>query len=210
MDGRLPTGIDVIDRQLEGGFPPGSIVLFSAPPFSQSELFLYEFTAMRSTLYLTTVRSDQAVADAFDRTADQTQIGDPTIREIGVEAPIDQAGKLIGTLSEESTLIIDTINQLEEQDAGQYRYFLNQLQTQLENTNSVAILHGLDGHSVDAGRDLTAQMADLVFDLTTRIQGTEVTSHLSVPKFRGGRALDETIKLKLTAGIEIDTSRDIA
>lgn len=210
MSRRLSTGIDVLDRQLDGGIPTGSIVLFSADPASQSELLLYEVTAVRMTLYLTTIRSDQAVQDALDRTSRYTTVGEPTIRDIGVEAPLDQGNKLVGTLPTESTLIIDSLDPLERQDASRYRYFLNQLQTQMQNTNSIAILHAMDGRSVPVLRDVTEHMADVVFNLNTDIQGTEIVNRLSVPKFRGGRALDETIKLKLSSGVSIDTSRDIA
>ena len=210
MSRRLSTGIDVLDRQLDGGIPTGSIVLFSADPASQSELLLYEVTAVRMTLYLTTIRSDQAVSDALERTSRYTTVGDPTIRDIGVEAPLDQGNKLLGTLPAESTLIIDSLDPLERQEASRYRYFLNQLQTQMQNTDSIAILHAMDGRSVPALRDVTEHMADVVFHLNTEIQGTEITNRLSVPKFRGGRALDETIKLKLSSGVSIDTSRDIA
>ncbi len=210
MSRRLSTGIDVLDRQLDGGIPTGSIVLFSADPASQSELLLYEVTAVRKTLYLTTIRSDQAVQDALDRTSRHTNVGEPTIRDIGVEAPLDQANKLMGTLTSESTLIIDSLDPLERQDPSRYRYFLNQLQTQMRNTESIAILHAMDGRSVPVLRDVTEHMADVVFELNTEIQGTEIVNRLSVPKFRGGRALDETIKLKLSSGVSIDTSRDIA
>jgi len=203
-------GIDVLDRQLDGGIPTGSIVLFSADPASQSELLLYEVTAVRMALYLTTIRSDQAVQDALDRTSQYTRVGEPTIRDIGVEAPLDQANKLLGTLPTESTLIIDTLDPLERQEPNRYRYFLNQLQTGMRNTESIAILHAMDGRSVPALRDITEHMADVVFHLNTEIQGTEIVNRLSVPKFRGGSALDETIKLKLSTGVSIDTSRDIA
>ena len=210
MSRRLSTGIDVLDRQLDGGIPTGSIVLFSADPASQSELLLYEVTAVRMTLYLTTIRSDQAVQDALDRTSRYTTVGEPTIRDIGVEAPLDQANKLMGTLASESTLIIDSLDPLERQEASRYRYFLNQLQTQMRNTESIAILHAMDGRSVPVLRDVTEHMADVVFELNTAIQGTEIVNRLSVPKFRGGRAVEETIKLKLASGVAIDTSRDIA
>ncbi|MFW5977701.1 MAG: RAD55 family ATPase [Halohasta sp.] len=210
MSRRLSTGIDVLDRQLDGGIPTGSIVLFSAAPASQSELLLYEMTAVRMALYLTTIRSDQAVQDALDRTSRYTTVGEPTIRDIGVEAPLDQANKLLGTLPTESTLIVDSLDPLERQEASRYRYFLNQLQTQMRNTESIAILHAMDGRSVPELRDVTEHMADVVFKLNTEVQGTEIINRLSVPKFRGGRALDETIKLKLSTGVSIDTSRDIA
>jgi hypothetical protein len=53
-------------------------------------------------------------------------------------------------------------------------------------------------------------MADVIFDLKTTVSGSEIENRLAVPKFRGGRALDETIKLQLTEQVTIDTSRDIA
>ena len=51
MAERLRTGIDVLDRKLDGGLPAGSIVVLNATPASQAELFLYELTATRGTLY---------------------------------------------------------------------------------------------------------------------------------------------------------------
>ena len=210
MSRRLSTGVDVLDRQLDGGIPTGSIVLFTADPASQSELLLYELTAVRAALYLTTLRSEQAVSDALDRTTRYTRVGDPTIRDIGVEAPLDGANKLIGTVPEESTLIVDTLDPLERQEPSRFRHFLNELQTQMTNTESVAVLHAMDGRSVPVLRDVSEHMADVIFDLDTERQGTEIVNRLSVPKFRGGRALEETIKLKLSTGVSIDTSRDIA
>lgn len=208
MPSRLPTGITVLDRQLDGGIPAGSIVLLNADPASQSELFLYELSAVRGTLYLTTIRSDQAVQDALDRSSSRT--GEPTIRDIGADAPLDNANRLVSTLPEESNLIIDSLNPLETADPGRYRNFLNQLQTHLVNTGGVAVLHGLTGRNVPSNRDITEHMVDIVFDLETDIRGTEVVNRLAVPKFRGGRALEETIKLKLEESVTIDTSRDIA
>jgi len=53
-------------------------------------------------------------------------------------------------------------------------------------------------------------MADVVFDLQQKYDGTEVDTRLAVPKFRGGQALSETIKLELGERVRVDTSRDIA
>jgi hypothetical protein len=57
---------------------------------------------------------------------------------------------------------------------------------------------------------MSEHMADVIFDLKTTVSGSEIENRLAVPKFRGGRALDETIKLQLTEQVTIDTSRDIA
>ncbi|MFW5935510.1 MAG: RAD55 family ATPase [Halolamina sp.] len=208
MARRLSTGINVLDRELEGGLPAGSIVLLSAEPASQSELFLYELTSARPTLYLTTVRSDQAVVDGIERT--NTRTGDPNVRDVGGDAPLDKANRLIGTLPEGATLIIDVVDSLERYDRARFRRFLNELQTVMVNTGGLAILHGLAGVDVPDNRDVTAHVADVVFDLRTTITNAEIENRLVVPKFRGGKALAEPIKLRLAESVNIDTSRDIA
>lgn len=208
MAGRLRTGIDVLDRKLDGGIPAGSIVAFCAPPASQSELLLYELTAARKTLYVTTRRSSQAVRDALDAT--NTTVGTPTVRDVGGGEALDEANRLIRALPDGANLIVDPADVLEDRGPDRYAAFLNELQTNMINTGSLAVLHCLSGHATPANRDLTKHMADVVFDLTTEVDGTDVENRLAVPKFRGGAALDETIKLKLADRVEIDTSRDIA
>jgi KaiC/GvpD/RAD55 family RecA-like ATPase len=205
---RLPVGLPVLDRQLAGGIPPGSIVLFSADPASQSELLLYELTAERASLYLTTIRSGQAVQDAVDRV--RTRVGDPAIRDIGGDAPLDGANRSIHELSAGANLIVDTVDPLERAESSRYRAFLNDLQTQAVNTESLVVLHAMKGESPPTNRDMTEHMADVVLDLETVVDGSEIVNRLAVPKFRGGAALEETIKLKLTETVTIDTSRDIA
>jgi len=208
MAGRLRTGIEVLDREIGGGIPGGSIVLLSADPASQSELFLYELTAARPTLYLTTVRSDAAVRDSLDRIG--TRTGNPTVRDVGGDNPLDQANKFVSQLPEESNLIVDVVDELERRDASRFRSFLNDVQNHMINTGGLAVLHGLKGESTPARRDMTTHMADVVFDLRTNVDGAEIENRLAVPKFRGGQALEDTIKLKLARQVDVDTSRDIA
>jgi len=209
MCARLKTGIEVLDRKLEGGIPEGSIIALTADPASQAELLLYELTATRGTLYLTTGRSDQSVQDGLDRSPAGT--GNPTIRQVGSDGePLDQAQQLIRALPESANLIIDPVDTLERRGAERYTNFLNELQTQMVNTGGLAFLHCLDGRSPPENRDISEHMADVVFDLQTRLNGEEIENRLLVPKFRGGGALTEAIKLELTEAVTIDTSRDIA
>jgi KaiC/GvpD/RAD55 family RecA-like ATPase len=207
MPERLPTGITVLDRRLDGGIPAGSVVLLRADGASQSELFLYELTAARGTLYLTTIRSEESVRDAVDRCT--TSVGNPTIRDIGGDAPLDGANRLVHDLPESSNLIVDVLDELERQERSRYRVFLNNLQIHMANTGGIAVLHALRGGATE-NRPLSEHVADVVFDLQTNIDGTEVENKLSIPKFRGGRAPDETIKLRLMEKVAVDTSRDIA
>jgi KaiC/GvpD/RAD55 family RecA-like ATPase len=208
MSKRLPTGITVLDRQLDGGLPAGSIVYLGARPASQSELILYELTAARGTLYLTTARSVEAVRDALERSSVQT--GNPTVRDVDGDGPVDQAHRLIRGLPDEANLIVDIVDVLERVEPSRYRMFLNEVQTHMINTGGITVLHGMKTRSVPENRGLTEHMADVVFDLETRVKGSEIENRMAIPKFRGGRALDETIKLRLTEEVDVDTSRDIA
>lgn len=208
MSGRLRTGIDVLDRKLDGGIPSGSLVALTAQPASQAELFLYELTATRGTLYLSLDRTGDAVSNNID--AAPTRTGDPTVRDVTGDAPLDNASKLVSALPESSNLIVDPVNVLEAQEPTRYRNFLNQLQNHIYNTGSLAVLHCLDGRDVPPLRDTTEHMADIVFQLDTNVKGDRIENHLAVPKFRGGQALTDVIKLELSEEVDIDTSRDIA
>ena len=209
MTNRLRTGIDVLDRKLDGGIPAGSMVALTAHPASQAELFLYELTATRGTLWLSLDRTAEAVQVSMENTPAET--GDPTIRHISGEAPLDNAGKLISALPETSNLIVDPLDVLESQEPpSRFRSFMNDLQNHIFNTDSLAILHCLDGRSVPPLRDTTEHFADVVFDLQTDATGDEVENQLAIPKFRGGRAPSDIIKLDLVEEVSIDTSRDIA
>ncbi|MFB6206092.1 MAG: RAD55 family ATPase [Haloglomus sp.] len=208
MPDRLRTGIEVLDRKLDGGIPAGSIVALTADPASQAELFLYELTATRGTLYISLDRTGDAVSDSIANSPAAT--GSPTVRDVAGEAPLDNAAKLVSALPESSNLIIDPLNILENQEPARFRNFMNELQNHIYNTGSLALLHCLDGHFVPDLRDTTLHMADIVFDLDTIESGDNIENRLAVPKFRGGRALNDIIKLELSEQVDIDTSRDIA
>ena len=208
MAERLRTGISVLDRKLNGGIPAGSLVALTAKPASQAELFLYELTATRGTLYLSLDRTGDAVSSSIR--SSNTRTGNPTVRDVTGDAPLDNATKLVSALPESSNLIIDPVDILERQGAARYRNFLNELQNHIYNSGGLAILHGLDGRNVPALRDTTEHMADIVFQLDTAVKGDRIENRLAVPKFRGGQALSDIIKLELADGVEIDTSRDIA
>jgi KaiC/GvpD/RAD55 family RecA-like ATPase len=208
MVGRLNTGIDVLDRKLDGGLPPGCIVAYTADPASQSELLLYELTAARGTLYLTTERSDDAVQHAIETSP--SAVGSPTVRHVTSDDPLEEARQLIGALPDGANLIVDTTDVLERCETDDYVAFLNELKTRMLETESVAVLHCLRGPDESANRSRTYHAADAVFDLRTEVAGTELENHLTIPKFRGGRQPTDAIKLELTEEVAIDTSRDIA
>lgn len=206
---RLPTGIPVLDRELDGGLPAGSVVVLKADPASQSELFLNTFTHVRETVYLTSVRSADAVADGIAESAVET--GDPSVEAVYHEDPIEETRDNLDALSDGGTLILDSVEPLEDAAPDRYRPLLADIGERVDDAGATAVIHALkDGSTRSRNRLATEQVADVVFDLRTRVTSTAIENRLAVTKFRGGAALEEPVKLTLTDTVSVDTSRDIA
>lgn len=207
MSRRLPTGIGALDRKLGGGMPSGALVMLSASPASQSEQFLSDLTEARRTLVMTTRRPRSAVEQSIRATS--TRPENVAVREVELDAPLEHIYSLVERLDGETNLVIDPLDPLERIDEARFVHFLNALRASLSSIDSVAVFHCLDGASVPEIRDITTYMVDIVFDITTTVQGDYLENRLAVPKFRGGHPFEETIRLELADGVGIDTSRDI-
>ncbi|WP_233488548.1 RAD55 family ATPase [Halodesulfurarchaeum formicicum] len=208
MAEKLSTGVEVLDRELAGGLPAGSVVAYQAPAASQGELLLYELTRPRETLYLTTIRTEDAVADAI--AAAKAPTGEPKIELVTGEDPIDSTRRAVRNAFEGMTVIIDPIDPLERADRARYEQLLNEIRNHMINTGGIAFLHALEGPNPPAHRETTQHMADVVLDLDVDRKGSEIDSRLTVQKYRGGKIPSESIKLDLTERVRVDTSRDIA
>ncbi|MGQ3327772.1 MULTISPECIES: RAD55 family ATPase [Halorubrum] len=214
----LPTGISVLDREFGGGLPSGSLVVLKADPASQSELIVDRFSRPRECRYLTTVRSADAVEASLvldeEREGDngdgtEGDDGDTVVEETDREDPIDDVLAAAADLPERATLVVDSVEPLEAADRSRYGSFLTDLRGHVAESGGIAVIHALKGEN-GQNRTVTEQIADVVFDLRTTVTGTEIVNRLIVPKFRGGAALEEPLKLKLTDTVSVDTSRDIA
>ncbi|KKF40067.1 transcriptional regulator [Halorubrum saccharovorum] len=216
----LPTGISVLDREFDGGLPSGSVVVLKADPASQSELIVDRFSRPRTCRYLTTVRSADAVEETLthdgggesgESDADRGDggAGETAVEETDREDPIDDVLAAAAELPERATLVIDSAEPLEAADRSRYGSFLTDLRRHVDDAGGIAVIHAFKGDN-GPNRVVTEQVADVVFDLRTTVTGTEIVNRLIVPKFRGGAALEEPLKLKLTDTVSVDTSRDIA
>lgn len=193
-DDRLAVGNDAIDSALEGGLPPGTVVALTADSASQSEQLLYEATATRGTLYLTTDRTVADVKTAIESATVRT--GNPTVRRLAGEDPLEYAIELVEELPEGANLVVDSTNALERTDRSGYREFLNVIGDRMRESRGIALLHCL-GDDRPEHRTMTRHLADAVFDLRTIMTGTEtgVTHRLSIPKFRRDGHVSPTIEL---------------
>lgn len=204
---RVATGVRALDRKLDGGIPSGSLVTLLAEPASQAELFLAEFAAGQRTVYLSGERTPTAVTSSL-RTRGASD--DLTVSRLDREGPVNDALGHVDRLPDESVFVVDPVEPLERAAAGEFRAFLETLRATLSQTDSVAVLHALKHGSSPPQRHRTEYLSDIVLDLETVRADDSLDSRLFVPKFRGGRALTEPLRLDLTDRIDVDTSRDIA
>lgn len=205
MTDRLSTGSEVLDRYLESGLPPGTLVALTAPPDTQSELFLQALAGERQTFYLSAVRPTEEVVETLD-----LHHSELTVLQKDPEAFLTEPEASLEQIEPQSNVIIDPVNGFEAGPRGQYVGFLNALKEYLRTTESVGLLHCIDAESNPILRSLTLNRADLVWRLHLTLTTLTVDTRLIISKFRGGKAVREPIKLRLTDNVQIDTSRDIA
>lgn len=203
----LETGIELLDKKLDGGLPAGSLTAILARPASQSELLLYELASARTTLYLTTVRAPDNVRSIVTHLVPGSS--DVVAATVGHSNPLADVLELAGTLPERSTLVVDPADVLEYSPAPEYWSFLEELRRRLGDRDSVGFVHCLEDDPMPPQRTTTKYVSDVVFRLSTERRGEAIENHLTVPKFRGGNPPDDVIKLSLTTGVDVDVSRNI-
>ncbi|WP_136689843.1 RAD55 family ATPase [Halorhabdus amylolytica] len=233
MTENVSTGITGLDRRLDGGLQPGSLLAVVAPPDSQSERLLHVLMGERPSLYLSTLRPAAAIEDHLDRANGGIDAVD--VRYVGnhasmdnefvaemtgdrsyamslddSRAPFDAVYEEIRTVDSQSNVIVDPATPLEESDrSGTYQTVLNQLKERALATDSVGVLHCIEHDRTPPLREMTLNVADAVwrFDLVSGSDGIEY--RLRIPKNRSGAVIDEEIKILFGHEVSIDDSRTI-
>ncbi|MFB6137410.1 MAG: RAD55 family ATPase [Halobacteriaceae archaeon] len=205
---RYATGMEVLDRRLDGGLPVGSLVAFTAPAWSQSELLLAQLAREQPVLLVSvTGAPPDEVRARFD------VLGRPPVGVSVVStrpgALLDDTGDVLDRVDPGSYVVLDPVDGLEAGDREAYATFLNDLKSRLRETESVGVLHGLETDGSPPARGLTQKRADFCWRLRVDDAGREIKARLLVTKARGHRALTEPLPLVLTDQVRIDTSRMI-
>jgi len=230
-----PTGITILDRNLGGGLPSGSVVYISADSKSMSEVFLHQFTQSRKTFYIVTGRRPKYVAwDIQNMGYDTSEI---TFIDVYSEYYITEHGDLVDNVGneyvdnqiiefmiynlqsiqsdEESVdinIMIDTFSFFLDLNVnvGQIKKLTNVIYEMTKETGGITYLYGLKETHDKALENEIINACDAVFDVELHRGTDEVISRLSIPKIRGMSPMSEMLKFRVSDGIQIDTSTDIA
>jgi len=230
-----PTGITILDRNLGGGIPSGSVVYLSADPKSMSEVFLYQFTQARSTYYFATGRRPKYIARDIQNMG--YEITETTFVDIYSEYYIAEHGELVDNVGNEYVdtqviefmiynlqniqteeesgdinIIIDTLSFFLglNVNIGQIKKLMNVIYETTKETNGLTYLYGLKDTHDKALENEVINACDAVFDVELHRGADELVSKLAIPKIRGMSPVTEMLKFRVSGGIQIDTSTDIA
>jgi hypothetical protein len=181
-------------------------------------MLVHELIATRQTLYLTTMRHAEAVRSSLERAG--VSLDSVAVRAVGPAsrsrtsrdgtAMLEAATAIVSNVPQETNVIVDPVDVLERTGDRPYLTFLNNLRAILDRTDSVGVLHCLSGRSIPDQRDVTDHVADVSFRLSNEVTDDGIETRLVVPKFRGQRAVQETVKLDLSETVTVDMSRNIA
>lgn len=211
MAQRLQTGIQRLDKALSGGIPPGAIVTVTSDSRTQSELFLHRIIAENDTRYITTIGNEETVKAEFAKSP--VDIGTTNITYASPDATLSNTRTAIEEQRDAKLTVINIVNDIEGNHGttrGEYQQFLNWLQNKLRNTGGVVIFHRYATGVGKGNSHITNSMSDIILELEEVTEGEGITNYLHMPKCRGAGAIDERLKVSLTDGLSIDTSRDIA
>jgi len=229
------TGIFILDRNLGGGLPSGSVVYLYADPESMAEVFLYQLTQARKTYYVVTGRRPKYVAQNIRGMG--YDISEITFIDVYSEYYITAHGELVDNVgneymdnqiiefmiynlqnigaeseSNEINIIFDTFSFFLDLNvnAGQVKKLLNVIYEATKDINGLTYLHGLKGTHDRTLENEVINACDAVFDVELYRGVDEIVSRLSIPKVRGMSSITGMLKFKIGEGIQIDTSTDIA
>lgn len=235
MGDRLSTGVDTLDRRLDGGLNPGDLVAIVTSPATQSHALIAQLMRERSTLYMTTLRSAGAVESDFESLehSEQTVVVEDVGRGASMDNEfmheltgsrtysvmsmtddglLDDVYESIQRIDGRGNVVIDPMNPLERTgDRKAYQEVLDELKTTMIRTGSIGVMHCITLNEPPAFRETTLMVADAVWELDIRsVANNDVEFQLRIPKNRSGAAVLEEITLLVgNDRVYVDDSRNI-
>ncbi len=229
--GNRSTGIDILDKKLDGGLPEGSLVCIYANPITMPEAFLYQFATVVKTYYFITSRPAEYVKENIENmglSADKIEFIDvftqyymneygqfvivDAYRDKEIFDFVDHTLNRIQESGEKYNVIFDSISFFLKLNVsiGIKEWLINKLYIQAKQTNNVYYIYLMKNVHPPDIVNMVIDISDVVFDIDIERIGDRMNSRLAIPKIRNKTPMLETFKFYISEGVQIDTSRDIA
>ncbi|CAG0964757.1 MAG: hypothetical protein OIN86_07230 [Candidatus Methanoperedens sp.] len=224
----LPTGLLTLDKELDGGLLPGSLVYLMADPMTMGEIFLYQFIQQRQSYYINTERKPEYILNNLKQFGFEIS----GIKFIDIhEKYYENVSKLLdrGELRDyrvldffikqleiievkEINLIVDTITFFQhlEVKRSNFRELIDKLYDTVKRTEGLGFLYGIKDENRSLLENEVINICDAVFDISLIKKADKTTTELTIPKARDRPIHGNVLKFKIEGGIIMDTSREIA
>jgi len=224
----LPTGLPTLDKELDGGLLPGSLVYLMADPMTMGEIFLYQFIQQRPSYYINTERNPEYILNNLKQFGFEIS----GIKFIDIhEKYYENVSKLLdrGELRDyrvldffikqleiievkEINLIVDTITFFQhlEVKRSNFRELIDKLYDTVKRTEGLGFLYGIKDENRSLLENEVINICDAVFDISLIKKADKTTTELTIPKARDRPIHGNVLKFKIEGGIIMDTSREIA
>ena len=230
------TAISILDRNLGGGLPSGSVVYLYADAKSMAEVFLYQFTQSRKTYYFANERQPKYILRNIQNYGFKTD--NVSFVDIYSAYYVTPHGEMVDNLGNEFVdakiveftesslkkiavegeggmdinLIFDSFSFYLNLNVnpGVIKRLINVIYETAKDLNCLAFLYGLkDTHEKNLENEIL-KSCDVIFDVELEKNADKISSRLSIPKLRGRVPSTEMLKFRVGEGIQIDTTKDIA
>jgi KaiC/GvpD/RAD55 family RecA-like ATPase len=224
----LSTGLPTLDKELDGGLLPGSMVYLTADPMTMGEIFLYQFIQERPSYYVSTERKPEHIINNIKQFGFEFS----GIKFIDIhEKYYEKVGKLLdrGELrdykvldffikqlelidAKEINLIVDTITFFQhlEVKRSKFKELIDIMYETIKRTQGLGFLYGIKSDNRSLIENEVINICDAVFDISLIRKADKTTTELTIPKARDRPIHGNILKFKIEGGIIMDTSREIA
>jgi KaiC/GvpD/RAD55 family RecA-like ATPase len=225
----LSTGLLALDKELEGGLFPGSLIYVKADPMAMAEIFLYHFLEQRPTYYVNTERKPEFILRNLEnlgfKTSGVTFIDIHHKYHEKKEGLLDYSGcikdyRLLDFLKKQLeaidatnvNLIVDTITFFLYMNVknDNMRRFMDTVYNTTKKLRGLGFLYGLKGGTPSHIENELINLCDVVVDISLVRKNDRTVTELVVPKARDRPVRGNILKFKIEKGVIIDTSREIA
>lgn len=215
-EGRLPTGITILDEEVLKGIPEGSTIAVLGDPDSESEMMLHSLAATgRQTHYVTTKRPDIGLLD--DITRANPDMEKDEIKENVTLKSISTSPDEFGDVIRKSLDIVDDGNLIVETMSSKYDEskemigLVERIVRKTKRNKGITYLYFVaeDTENLTRREKEMLQMVDGVFNIKTELVGGNVENNLMINKLRGVQLPGEIQSLVYGERITIDATSDI-
>jgi KaiC/GvpD/RAD55 family RecA-like ATPase len=217
----LSTGIDLLDKNLDGGLPAGSFVCLYGDPASTPEAFLYQFSTERETYYVNTTRSPDSIRkdikdlhleDDFITFIDVYSLNhsiqngeDERIMNFVFEKLDEISNERINVIIDNLTFFMDL-----NVDERMKLSLLDALYRLSKKTDGLVIVYIIKDSIDEKTLKKVYDISDVIIEVMIEISGSRYVKKFGIPKIRGRTPLSDLFKFEVGEGVQLDTSRDIA